>query len=316
MIIPDYFVSCDWGTSNFRLRLIHTKSLNVLVEHKTNQGIKILHQKFLAQSQLNQIAFFKNYLLSQIENLSDHQIARLIVIAGMASSNIGLMELDYGEMPFNIEGKGLNWKTIPFQKGQDILLISGVKGELGMMRGEEMQALGLIKYINSYQDGILILPGTHSKHITYRTGSFTALKSFMTGELFELLSNKSILSNNIESCPWSMKRKKSFEEGLLIGFNKELSANLFSIRARHLLQKSNKKDNYFMLSGMLIGDELSYLKNHKTTIFLAAPEPFYHIYKLALESIFIKSQIICFGDSVLETALLTAQKKIIQLHAN
>lgn len=315
MKTPDYFISCDWGTSNFRLRLVHTDSLKVLVEHKTDQGIKVLHQKFLNQEQLGQTEFFKKYLLSQIENLDGSQKANLVVTAGMASSNIGMMELDYGKLPFNAHGEGLNWKAIPFQKGLDILLISGVKDEFGMMRGEEMQAFGLTKYLEPYQSGVLILPGTHSKHLTYQKESFTSLKSFMTGELFELLSNESILSNNVESCQWISKRKRAFEQGLAIGFNNQLSANLFSIRARNLLQNSSKKDNYFMLSGMLIGDELLYLKNYKTTVFLAAPEPFQNMYKLALETVLDKHQIICFGDSVLENALLLAQKKIIELHA-
>ena len=46
MKIPDCFISCDWGTSNFRLRLVETKTLNVLVEHKTDQGVKNVYQKF------------------------------------------------------------------------------------------------------------------------------------------------------------------------------------------------------------------------------------------------------------------------------
>lgn len=315
MKIPDYFISCDWGTSNFRLRLVETKSLNVEAEHITDQGIKTLHQKFLLQHQFGQTEFFKNYLLDQIGNLDGSGKANLVVTAGMASSNIGMMELPYGEMPFNAAGDGLFWEKLPFQNELDILLISGVKDHTGMMRGEEMQAFGLTEYLKSYHSGVLILPGTHSKHITYLKGEFRSLKSFMTGELFELLSNKSILANNVESCPWGDKRKEAFKEGLAIGFNGRLGADIFSIRTRNLLHNVNKKDNYFILSGMLIGDELSYLIGSESTIFLAAPEPFYDMYKLALETILDPGQIICFSEKVLENALLTAQKKIIALHA-
>ena len=315
MKIPDYFISCDWGTSNFRLRLVETETLNVLVEHKTDQGVKVVYQKFLKQNEIGQTKFFKNYLESQINNLDEHHKAGLVIAAGMASSNIGMKELPYGEIPFDEQGDGLHWEILPFKENLDIVLISGVKTETGMMRGEEIQAFGLAKYLESYQSGILILPGTHSKHINYTKGQFDSLKSFMTGEVFELLSRNSILSNSVEKCHWINKRHDAFKQGLEIGFSGELSANLFSIRARHILNDANKKDNFYLLSGMLIGDELSYLKNTDQTVFLAATEPFYSMYKLALETILNTTQVICFGDKVLEKALLIGQKKIIQLHA-
>ena len=74
--------------------------------------------------------------------------------------------------------------------GAGILLISGIKSDLGMMRGEEVQAIGLEEQLRPHGDGVLLLPGTHSKHLTYRKEAFTALQTFMTGELFEVLSRK------------------------------------------------------------------------------------------------------------------------------
>ncbi|WP_300024505.1 2-dehydro-3-deoxygalactonokinase [uncultured Maribacter sp.] len=315
MKIPDYFISCDWGTSNFRLKLVATETLNVLVEHKTDQGVKVVYQKFLQQNQIGQTQFFKNYLESQINKLDDYHKAGLIVAAGMASSNIGMKELPYGEVPFNDKGEGLKWEIVPFKENLDIILISGVKTETGMMRGEEIQALGLSKYLESYRSGILILPGTHSKHIHYLNGEFNSLKSFMTGEVFELLSCNSILSNSVEKCHWINKRHDAFKQGLKIGFRGGLSAHLFSVRARHILDDANKKDNFYFLSGMLIGDELSYLKDLEHNVFLAAPEPFYSMYKLALESVLNAAQVICFGDKVLEKALLLGQNNIMEIYA-
>ncbi len=316
MANPSYFISCDWGTSNFRLRLVETGSLSVLVEHKTDQGIKVLYQKFLEQNKLGQTEYFLTYLQDQIDKMGNTQGAQNVVTVGMASANIGLLELEYGNMPFDEAGKGINFKAIPLKNGMEVLLVSGIKDESGMMRGEEIQALGLTKYLESYKNGMLILPGTHSKHINYDSGEFTALKSFMTGELFELLSTKSILANNVETCQWITKRKNAFKEGLSIGFEGQLSAHLFSIRAKNLLHGAKKKDNYFTLSGMLIGDELSYLKNWEDNIFLAAPEPFFDMYKLALETILRKEQLFFFGDKVLENALLNGQKKILHLYEN
>lgn len=307
-----YFISCDWGTSNFRLRLVDGKTLSVLAEHSTDQGVKPVYERFLNQKNLDQTAYFTNYLLEQVQKITDGQELPKVVIAGMASSNIGLYELEYGEMPFDGEGQGVNFKQLKTKTGLDIILISGIKDKDGVMRGEETQALGLLSYLETYSRGVLILPGTHSKHVTYEMGSFTKLRSFMTGELFELLSQKSILANNVESGQWIDKRKDAFKEGLAIGFKKELSSHLFSIRAKHLLENTNKKNNYFMLSGMLIGDELSYLKNWKEKIFLAAPEPIFSMYKLALSTLLPEDQIVSFGENVLEKALILGQLKILE----
>ena len=309
-----HFISCDWGTSNFRIRLVEADSLEVIEEYTSEQGIKTLYQQFLLQTAQNQTNFFKNYLFSQIKNLSNWNQAKLIVVAGMASSNIGLLELEYAHVPFTANGADLKYKLISCQNNLDILLISGVKDSLGMMRGEEIQAIGLAKHLKPYQSGILILPGTHSKHIDYQNESFTSLKSFMTGELFELLSSKSILSNSVEASAWSEARKAAFEAGLAIGFKGQMNQNLFAIRAKHLLQNENPKNSFFMLSGMLIGDELSYLQDSNQTVFLAADQPFFDLYQLGLQSILPQPQIVTFSGSDLEKAFLTGQKQILEVY--
>ena len=115
----------------------------------------------------------------------------------MASSSIGLYELDYADLPFNVNGDNLIVKRLILKNKSELLLISGVKNNDGMMRGEETQAIGFEDYLKPFNESILILPGTHSKHLEYKNGNFIDLKSFMTGELFEILSLKSILSNSV-----------------------------------------------------------------------------------------------------------------------
>ena len=110
------------------------------------------------------------------------------------------------------------------------------------------------------------------------------------------------------------KEKNAFREGVSIGLEGQLSAHLFSIRAKNLLHGAKKKDNYFTLSGMLIGDELSYLKSWESNVFLAASEPIFDMYKLALETMLKTDRLVFFGAKVLESALLNGQKKIMELY--
>ena len=309
MKTPEYFISCDWGTSNFRLKLVKSESLQIIKEIATNKGIKVLYDAFLKQQKLNQTDFFADYLLSQVQLFPKEHQNSIIVSSGMITANIGLYEMSYSDMPFKDDGSSLNSKKIEFKNGLEILLISGVKNEQGMMRGEETQAIGLANYLDVSKENLLLLPGTHSKHITYKNGKFLDLKNFMTGELFEIISQKSILSNSI------LKTEKiidnTFIEGVKFGSQGKLTSNLFSIRANDLLGKCTKEENYYFLSGLLIGDELSYLKNAKEKVFLACPYPLATLYKMALDHIIGSEKYVLFDAKTTEKSILIGQKKIL-----
>ncbi|WP_422080401.1 2-dehydro-3-deoxygalactonokinase [Ulvibacterium sp.] len=315
MNITSHFISCDWGTSNFRLRLIETETLQVIWENRTDQGVKRRYAAFKAQTALDQKDFYLDYLMGEVQKLPDGHRSHPIIASGMSSSNIGLCELPYADLPFDEGGNTFISKSIPIATNQDLLLISGVKSETGMMRGEEVQAIGLGEYLHSYSEGILLLPGTHSKHISYRQGSFHKLKNFMTGELFEVLGKNSILSNSIEIAEWDAQGKKAFLEGFHLGLVEGSTPNLLGIRARHVVEDMDKKDNYFRLSGLLIGDELSYLRSSGENVFLAAPGAIFELYKTGLETFVAPDKLILLDDAVLERALLIGQRKMLLLHA-
>ncbi|MBT30225.1 MAG: 2-keto-3-deoxy-galactonokinase [Thalassobius sp.] len=311
MDIPNHFISGDWGTSNFRLRLVETETLKVLAEVKNDQGVKTIYNKFLSQNKISQYDLFLNFLSEQLLNLTDTPEEHLIILAGMASANIGLFELDYANLPILQNGSSLNWKYLSADSKTKIILISGVRSDTGMMRGEEIQAVGLEEYLAPFNKGILLLPGTHSKHLAYSNRQFSGLKNFMTGELFEILSKQSILANSIIASQWDKKREAAFKEGLILGFNGKLSENLFSVRAKDILYNFDKKDNYYFLSGLLIGDELSYLKEMDDKIFLAASGPIYELYREALQILFTTQRLVLFNNNMLERAFLQGQKKIL-----
>lgn len=309
---PEFFISCDWGTSNFRLRLVNFSNLVIIEEIKTDKGVKSLFKAFQAQKELDRQTFFLNYLYSQIELLPKEHQHHLIVSAGMVSSRIGLLELDYAEMPFNGDGNNLILKHLEIENKINLLIISGVKDTNGMMRGEEVQAIGLENELKKYDDAVLLLPGTHSKHLIYKNGYYTALKSFMTGELFEILSQKSILSNSIIKEDKENISETSFLKGVKLGSQGKLAESLFSIRAKDLFGTTTKEDNYFYLSGLLLGDELAYLKNEKRKIVLAAPATLSNLYKTALDDILGSENYLFLENNIVENAILVGQKIILE----
>ena len=112
-----HFLSCDWGTSSFRLRLVEANTELIAGEINSARGIatlftdwqQALQDKRFAPSQ--RIGFYVAYLRSQIQWLSE-QVAQPIhtvpvLISGMASSSIGMHELPYTSLPFLLDGTGV-----------------------------------------------------------------------------------------------------------------------------------------------------------------------------------------------------------------
>lgn len=315
MGLPGKFISCDWGTSNFRLRLIDTHSLKVLSEIRTDLGIKKCYQLFTGQSERSQESFLADYLLAQLERLDlEGEEKYHLVASGMLSSSIGMRELEYCQLPIAFSGEDLISNRISVNNILDLLLISGARTNIDVMRGEEIQAIGLSDFLPKKGKGILVLPGTHSKHILFDAGRFIDFTTYMTGELFEVIGKHTILSASVEEVGWSPLNKEIFLKGVQKGVDNQLMASLFSIRANSLIHKTSSKENYYYLSGLLIGAELGYLKEKSETVYLAVTGIQNELYQLALKSFIPEAPIVCFEPQIIETALLIGQRKILEYH--
>ena len=258
----NYFYSCDWGTTNLRLRLVDATTSAVLSDIETNQGItKVFSQWKLSDK--DRFRFYCDILQNCISNLkasietSSGNIP--VIVSGMASSNIGMIELPYSELPVGIDGTGLFIQS--FQSSSDfghpLILVSGVRTNTDFMRGEEVQVIGACRNRSGNHE-IFILPGTHSKHVWTHNNSITDLKTYMTGELFQLMSVNSILSNSIEVTEDSNLPgwENFFEEGVRQSLKSGVLENLFGLRVAHIFNKRTAQQNGYYLSGLLIGSEL------------------------------------------------------------
>ncbi|RTE54047.1 2-keto-3-deoxy-galactonokinase [Arenibacter aquaticus] len=315
MGLPEKFISCDWGTSNFRLRLVDSHSLTVLSEISSNMGIKKCYQLYKQQDEQSQQAFFADYLLAQLGKLDvDEADSGYIVASGMLSSSIGMQELEYCELPIAFNGEDLKSEKIGIGNCINLLLISGARTNSDVMRGEEIQAIGLSDYLPEQEKGILLLPGTHSKHVQFDTGHFIDFTTYMTGELFEMLGKHSILSTSLDQVEWSPSFKDVFVKGVKKGVANQQMASFFSIRANSLIHKTPSKENYYYLSGLLIGAELGYLKYRSETVYLAVTGIQNQLYQLALKCFLPLDRIVCLEPQLIETALLVGQRKILEKH--
>ena len=258
------FISCDWGTSNMRLRLVDRDSRSVLKERETSEGIASLHQSWKDQSPgADRYVYYLSVLKKYIEQWGDEEGVPLenmpVVISGMASSTIGIVELAYAPMPMRSDGSGLLVKEIDpsISFPYPVFIVSGACTSADVMRGEETLLAGCNTLRNKSE--LFLFPGTHSKHVAVTDGIAINLDTFMTGEFFALLSRQSILSASVQQPP-ADGDKVFFAKGIIDGSEMNLLNSVFRIRTNALFKKATATENFDYLSGLLIGAELNHLK--------------------------------------------------------
>jgi 2-dehydro-3-deoxygalactonokinase len=133
--------------------------------------------------------------------------------------------------------------------------ISQTNPHADVMRGEETQIAGFLSD-NPTFNGVICLPGTHTKWARIRAGEILQFQTFMTGELFELLRVHSVLRHSLDSSSWDDDEFKS-EVSAAFASPETLAARLFRIRAESLLLSLEARAANARLSGLLIGAELA-----------------------------------------------------------
>jgi len=123
-----------------------------------------------------------------------------------------------------------------------------------VMRGEETQIAGFLANRQNW-DGVICLPGTHTKWVQVSASEVVSFRTFMTGEMFDLLRSQSVLRHSVGE-GWD---ETAFTEAVADTLSKpeQLAARLFGLRAADLLQGQDAGAARSQLSGYLIGAELA-----------------------------------------------------------
>ncbi len=319
------FLSCDWGTSSFRLRLVEAAGMRVLAEDSSDNGIA---STFAAWSETGEeepgkrVQFYLHVLRESVakleQTLSKSLKAIPVIISGMASSSIGLLELPYSQLPFAVDGADVRVKLIKRSSGFEnpVLLISGVCSKDDVMRGEETQLMGIISdQAEEETEQVYILPGTHSKHIFVKDGLVKSFKTFMTGEFFELLSKKSILHVSVEANQEALQSEsilQSYRQGVLAARGENLLHTAFLVRTNYLFEKLSKQENFSYLSGLLIGAELQEFCNTRDLkINLCCGSNLKAPYETALQVLGLYERAKVYAAQEIDAAAMKGHSKIL-----
>jgi 2-dehydro-3-deoxygalactonokinase len=283
-------LSLDWGTSSFRLRLVDPTCFRVLAEEKEAAGIAATFSAWKTSGEKDRWPFYLQVIAHAIQKLEEKTGTGLkglpLVISGMASSTVGMIDLPYKEAPFLASGADLLVHVIvaTTEFPHDCSIISGVKTDSDVMRGEETLLAGCATGADT-GEVLHIFPGTHSKHVMVKSGVALGFHTYMTGEFFALLSGKSVLSASVEAGAGLQEKsnRKSFSKGVRDSKNANLLHGCFQVRTNDLFHRLSRQENYYYLSGLLIGTELLYLENTGKKIRLAGNALFNEYYVAALE---------------------------------
>jgi 2-dehydro-3-deoxygalactonokinase len=243
--ITPSWIAVDWGTSNLRAWAMGADR-SVLAEASSDDGMGKLSRDG-----------FEPALLRLIEPWLTHGPVPVIA-CGMVGSRQGWCEAPYRTVPCTpLDPAGLVGAPAMDPRLR-VLIAPGLKqtSPADVMRGEETQIAGALRLMPGY-DGVLCLPGTHSKWAHISAGEVVSFQTFMTGELFALLSETSVLRHGMQGAEgWD---DTAFDAGVsdAIARPERIGARLFSLRAEGLIAGLGATASRSRLSGLLIGVELA-----------------------------------------------------------
>lgn len=244
--MSDLVVFGDWGTSRLRLSLFdgHTK-----LAETDGPGIGALIAS-PADTLLQALAPWRAGL-------------QRVVLCGMAGSRSGVIEAPYAPCPADASAwagqaaeLALDGLTISVAPG---LAATAANGAPDVMRGEEAQIFGALALRPDLAEGEhwFVLPGTHSKWARVRDGRVLGFQTFLTGELFALLTERSSLLMGADRSESPADNALGFGEGLARARETRPIGALFEARSAQLRSGRSGAWAEGYLSGLLIGTEVA-----------------------------------------------------------
>jgi len=235
-------IGIDWGTSSLRAYLLDSEGK--LIEARTRPwGIRHLPNGGF-DAALTEIA------------TDWPELPRLA--CGMVGSRDGWLAVPYINIPAHATQLSSTIHSLCAKDGMDVHIVSGLRNPSGpnVMRGEETQLIGAL----ALRPGLAthsnwVFPGTHSKWVSVCDGDVVDFFTLMTGELFALIRQHSILCTDSNDASVDTD---AFKRGVIAARDSGAAgafSRLFSARALMLDGQLEQSCVPEYLSGLLIGEE-------------------------------------------------------------
>ena len=176
----------------------------------------------------------------------------MMILSGMITSRNGWIEVPYIprlRSPSDLLAGAIRREV----RGVPLLFLPGLMQMdpvPDVMRGEEVQILGAV---SGDEQCTVVLPGTHSKWVRCGAGGVETFRTFMSGELRDLVLRHSLAGRLAVD---DGDRQAAYLRGLEASAQAPVAA-LFAARSSVLLGRMAPEDVADYLSGVLIGAEIA-----------------------------------------------------------
>jgi len=239
-------IAVDWGTSSLRAYRLDAQG-RVLEQRRDPRGILACDGRFAE-------------VLRELVGDWPGEI----VLCGMIGSRNGWIELPYLPCPADATALAgaMHAHVDPLLPGRTLWFVPGLDchtddGVPDVMRGEETQLAGLASALGAGRH-LVCLPGTHSKWAWLEDGRITTFATVMTGELYAVLRQHSLLGRLMTDDGHAFD-ETAFLQGVdRSGSEGGLTHQLFGTRTLALFDQLPGEALGSYLSGLLIGHEIGH----------------------------------------------------------
>jgi 2-dehydro-3-deoxygalactonokinase len=234
-------IGIDWGTTTARAYRFDADG-RIVAEHSAPLGVQKVEGGRFADA-------LKALLGGEVP------AGTPLMACGMIGSRQGWLEVPYLQCPVDLAAiaHALTRVADPPLAIVPGLICRDADDVPDVMRGEETQILGSLEDTGSRQ--LVVLPGTHCKWALIDGGRVDTFATFMSGELYSVLREHSILGRLATSGTDGAAFERGMRASLRHGAS--LSHDLFSARALALTGQLAPDAVGDYLSGLLLGAEFA-----------------------------------------------------------
>lgn len=199
----------------------------------------------------------------------------LVLASGMITSNVGLCEVPHLPAPAGLRdlAAGMVQAGIPEVSAKPIWFVPGVRNpvenlglhnieSMDMMRGEEVETMGLVARLSITEPAVIVLPGSHSKFVHLDAEQrITGCVTTLAGELLHVITHNTILADSLDSDFAGEVDPEMLLAGARSAGSIGLGRACFMVRTlgQFTIYERNARANFLL--GAVLGADLLTLKN-------------------------------------------------------
>lgn len=291
--MKDFLITLDTGTTNTRVRLLD-KERKLLASAAADVGVRMTAIDGNNEKLKQAIRECLEQVLSEA-GIREEEVERILA-SGMITSNLGLCEIPHVPVKAGVGelAEHARTLTIPEITRIPFTFIPGVKNSadpvtkenfeaMDIMRGEEVESIGLLSQYPKGKPYLIVLPGSHMKFVsTDEQGKITGCLTTISGELLSAITHDTILA---DACGRSFVSREGYDRDMMrLGYRTAKKAGIgracFSGRIlNQFAEKDKEKIASYLLGVCLQPDMEAILKSSAlkvgkdTEVILAGKEP-------------------------------------------